>query len=148
MEYFKVLIFTLNNQEYAIDIESIERIINYKDITTIIDAQNYVEGTIDYEDGILTIINLVKLFNIDEECDSEKDEKIVVITSEELKIGVKVDFVIEVANFELEKLEDIPTIAITSFKTPIKGIIKHANNIKILLDVDKIFALNKVKELM
>lgn len=148
MEYFKVLIFTLNKQEYAIEIESIERIINYENITPVAESQNYVEGIVEYEDLMLTIINLVKLFNMHEDESSEIDEKIVVIANDNLKIGIKVDFVAEVANFESRMFEKIPEIAVRSLKTPIKGVIKNTKNIKILLDVNKIFALNKVKELM
>lgn len=148
MEYFKVLIFTLNKQEYAIEIESIERIINYENITPVAESQNYVEGIVEYEDSMLTIINLVKLFNMHEDESSEIDEKIVVIANDNLKIGIKVDFVVEVANFESRMFEKIPEIAVRSLKTPIKGVIKNTKNIKILLDVNKIFALNKVKELM
>lgn len=148
MEYFKVLIFTLNKQEYAIEIESIERIINYENITPVAESQNYVEGIVEYEDSMLTIINLVKLFNMHEDESSEIDEKIVVIANDNLKIGIKVDFVAEVANFESRMFEKIPEIAVRSLKTPIKGVIKNTKNIKILLDVNKIFALNKVKELM
>lgn len=147
MKQCKVLIFNLNSQKYALDIEEVERIVSCSNITRLIDSEFYVDGIVEYEGGTLTVINLYKIFDM-EEVESLKDEKIVVIINENLRIGVKVDYVIEVASIDESLIEQAPPLALRNKRTPIKGIIKEDKEIIVLLDGKKIFGLDKVKVLM
>lgn len=147
MKQCKVLIFNLNSQKYALDIEEVERIVSCNNITRLIDSEFYVDGIVEYEGGTLTVINLYKIFDM-EEVESLKDEKIIVIINENLRIGVKVDYVIEVASIDESLIEQAPPLALRNERTPIKGIIKEDKEIIVLLDGKKIFRLDKVKVLM
>ena len=147
MKQCKVLIFNLNSQKYALDIEEVERIVSCNKITRLIDSEFYVDGIVEYEGGTLTVINLYKIFDM-EEVESLKDEKIIVIINENFRIGVKVDYVVEVASIDESLIEQPPLLALRNERTPIKGIIKEDKEIIVLLDGKKIFGLDKVKVLM
>ena len=58
-----VLIFELNDEYYAANIDDVERILRFKNATPMPDAPDFVEGVINYEDIVLPIIDLKKKFN-------------------------------------------------------------------------------------
>ena len=60
----KILVFELGTEKYAIDIAKVERILGYAKPTGLPDSDRYVEGVIDYETGVLPVINLCTKFNI------------------------------------------------------------------------------------
>lgn len=148
MDYLGVLIFSLDQQEYAIEIEYIERIISCSNITKLIDSEDFVEGIVEYENDTLIVINFMKLFHSKNSIDNFSNDKIIVMTNGEFKLGLKVDSVTEVITLKKSLLRDIPLIAIKDQTTPLKGVFKKDDKLKLLLDAKKIFDLNNIKKLM
>lgn len=135
MSNSKILIFNLQGREYGIEIEYVERIIGENLITSVADSAEFIDGIIDYTHGTLTVVNLAKLFL--GKHDKVMDSKIVVVVSDGVRVGIRVDSVREVLEVKKELIEPLPKIAITSDENKIKGLIKSEGTIKILLDAQK-----------
>ena len=138
MEYCKILIFSLNGKDYAVELEYVERIMGHTDIERVPQSQTFVEGVIDYEDGTLTIINLLELFRYSYSINESTDNRIIVLTDGIAKLGVRVDSVREVTQLSKTAIENLPKIVASNEETKVKGLIKSDGIIRILLDAKKI----------
>ncbi|MGL4761212.1 MAG: chemotaxis protein CheW [Sarcina sp.] len=138
MDYCEILIFNLNDKEYAVELEYVERIIASIDIEGVPQSQLFIEGVIDYEDETLTIINLLALFGYEHYSKKEEESRIIVLTDGEEKLGIKVDSVREVTQLSVSEIEKLPKIAAGNDETKVKGLIKAGGVIRILLDAKKI----------
>ena len=135
----KVLVFSLDNENYAAEIMDIERILEYVTPTIMPDLPSFIEGVINYEGNILPIVNLSKKFNMGEK-ERSRDNKIIVVKDKDTKVGMIVDVVFEVRDINLDKIEKAPDIASKVSKRYIKGLIKNDKQIIIYLDLAKILS--------
>ena len=136
----KVLIFSLNQESYAVNIMEVERILGYEVPTLIPDVPDFIQGVINYETGILPIIDLKKKFSlIDAEAhDKERDSKIIVTNDSENKFGILVDNVYEVKDIKTTSIENNQAVSSGVSGSYIEGLIKLDNKIVILLDLSKV----------
>lgn len=139
LENSKIIIFGLNGERYAADIQEVERILGYEEPTVLPEAPSFVKGVINHEEKILPIISLSKKFNIGEGTDHET-RKIIVVKRKEKKFGIIVDNVYEVRDIDGAIVESAPEITNTAERKYISGLIKLNNNIVILLDLEKILS--------
>ena len=137
----KILIFSLNGESFAAEINDVERILGYVEPTEIPDVPVFVEGVINHENSILPIINLDKKFKftIDKGQADLENKKIVVIKRKEKKFGVIVDTVQEVSDVSYDLFEKAPEITVTNIsKKYIKGLLKLDGKIVIILNIGDI----------
>ena len=139
LENSKIIIFGLNGEYYAADIQEVERILGYEEPTVLPEAPSFVKGVINHEDKILPIISLSKKFNIGEGTDYES-KKIIVVKRKEKKFGIIVDNVYEVRDIYDNIIENAPEITNTAERKYISGLIKLENKIVILLNLEKILS--------
>lgn len=135
----KILVFDLNGEQYAMDILDVERILAYVNPTDVPDSPDFVDGVINYDDGVIPILNLNKKFNFKNRSVSKKN-KIIVIRREENQYGIIVDNVSEVIGVNDNSFEELPEITVNISKNYIKGLSKIDDKITILLNIDKILS--------
>lgn len=133
----KVLVFSINNEDYATDIMEVERILGYEQTTKMPDSPDFVEGVINYEGNILPIISLAKKFNLSQK-ENKEETKIIVAKQNDTKIGIIVDVVSEVRDVNLKNIENPPEIAAGISKRYIKGLIKLDKRIIVFLNLSSI----------
>lgn len=137
MKELKILVFELNEEFYATDIMEVERILGYEIPTELPEAPGFLDGVIQYEDGVLPIINLANKFKLKSR-DISDENKIIVVKKEVGKFGVLVDTVCEVINISEEEIDNPKTISTLVSQKYIKGLIKKENKIIIMLDLLKV----------
>ena len=135
----KVLIFSLNGENYATDIKEVERILGYQEPTVLPDAPIFVKGVINYEQTIIPIISLSRKFGFGDDKEGE-NRKIIVIKRDEKNFGIIVENVYEVRDINDDLVESVPSITGTIERKYISGLIKLEDNIVILLDLEKILS--------
>lgn len=140
-EEVKILIFRLGEQCFAADIKEVERILNYEEPTRLPDSEDYLEGVINYQEGVLPVINLGKKFGIEDNASKEK-ASIIVARDGDTTLGIKVDSVNEVVTMNPNQLEDTPGISSSISKRYIRGIIKdkEKNVITLLLKLNELLS--------
>ncbi|MEG0132529.1 MAG: chemotaxis protein CheW [Clostridium sp.] len=139
-EEFKLLIFRLGNQCFAADITDVERILNYEEPTKLPDSESFLEGVINYQEGILPVISLGKKFGILGSDGKEKKGSIIVARNGDKSIGVIVEAVNEVITVSADKLEKTPDISSNISKRYIKGLIKDKGNIILILNLNELLS--------
>lgn len=135
----KILVFDLNGEQYAMDILDVERILAYTNPTDVPDSPDFVDGVINYDNGVIPILNLNKKFKFKNKSISKKN-KIIVIKRKENQYGIIVDNVSEVIGVEDDSFEKLPDITVNISKNYIKGLFKIDDKITILLNIEKILS--------
>ncbi|MCB2294268.1 chemotaxis protein CheW [Clostridium algoriphilum] len=133
----KILVFKISDEYYATNIIEVERILGYEKTTKIPDSPEFVEGVINYENNILPIISLSKIFKLPSSVVGE-ESKIIVAKQNNGKIGIIVDFVSEVKDIQTNNIEESPKIIRGISKRYIKGLIKIDGKIIIYLNISAI----------
>ena len=143
----KILVFKIKDEYYATNITEVERIIACVKTTKIPDSPEFVEGVINYEDNILPIISLAKIFKLPSSVIGEKS-KIIVTKQNDSKIGIIVDVVSEVKDIALDNIEESPDIIKGISKRYIKGLIKIDGKIIIYLNISQILTDQEKKQIL
>lgn len=141
MNEVKILIFKLGNEFYATDIMEVERILGYEEPTLLPDSPDFLDGVIDYEVGVLPVINLVKKFKF--KLVESIEKKIIVVKRESGKFGILVDSVSEVLSITEDEINNSDSLSTLVSKRYIRGLVKKNNNIIILLNLDKILTVEE-----
>jgi purine-binding chemotaxis protein CheW len=146
MKVNKVVIFKIENEEYAADIMQIERILDYTEPTKMPEAPPFVKGIIKYQEKILPIIDLKTRMHLSQK-DEKYEPKIIVVKNDNKYIGLIVDMVSEVLDISSESIEETPDIIKCILNRYVFGIVKLNNRIVILLDTEKIISIEEMVEL-
>ena len=143
----RYLTFSLGNESYGIEIQYVTEIIGIQTITEVPELPPYIKGIINLRGKIIPVIDVrlrfkkeVKEYN-DRTC-------IIVIDIMELSIGLIVDSVSEVLNIPDEDIEEPPQMNKVNSNKFIKKIGKVGNDVKLLLDCEKLLSDDEVEILI
>ena len=146
MQTKKVVIFKIENEEYAADIMQIEKILDYTEPVKIPETPPFIKGIIKYQDKILPIIDLKTKLHLSLNA-LNNDSKIIVVKNGNKYIGLIVDLVLEVIDISDENIEETPEIIRCILNKYVNGLVKLDNRLIILLDTDKIVSIEEMIEL-
>ena len=99
----QVVVFKLNDQEFAFHIQSVKEIIKITTITPVPNAQESIQGIINLRGMVTPIINLAERFGFKEKPTTEHS-RIIILNIFESTVGVIVDSVSEVLMFKDEDI--------------------------------------------
>ena len=134
----KFLTFRIADEIYGIDISDITEIIEMQKITDVPDMPNFVKGVINLRGKVIPIMDLRLRFNMEER---EYDDRtcVIIVNINVSTIGFIVDTVLEVVDISEENIDPPPQFKTASgYERYVSGIGKLGNDVKILLDADKI----------
>ena len=135
----KYLTFSLNNQEFGIDIAKIKEVIEMIPLRTIPESLPFVKGVFDLRGKVMSVIDLRLKFGMEEI--EYNDRSCIIILEiknkeETINIGIVVDSVTEVLDIKASEIEDAPSFGATIDTDYILGMAKIGKEIKILLDME------------
>ena len=142
----KVVVFKIDNEEFAVNIIQVERILGYTEPTKIPESPEFIKGVITYQNEILPIMDLKKKFNLSD-TELEDNPKIVVVKSKDKKVGLIVDLVSEVIDVDDSMIEEAPNIVRGISNEYIRGMIKLNDRIIILIDTEKILTNDEMSKI-
>jgi purine-binding chemotaxis protein CheW len=140
--------FKISNELYGVNIMEVREIIRNSEITPIPNSPEFVDGVITLRGEIIPIVDLSKRFNFDEIIFSEDEELlrgIVVITVEDMTIGIVIDQVNRVININTSQIQPPPQMIAGIGAEYIEGVVRLEDSLLVILNIRKLF--NK-KELM
>jgi purine-binding chemotaxis protein CheW len=142
----KFLTFFLGKEAYGIEIKFVIEIIGIMDITEVPELPYYVKGIVNLRGKIIPVIDVrlrfkreVKEYN-DRTC-------IIVININEVFVGLIVDNVAEVINIDESNIVLPPDVRTGFQNRYVKGIGKVGNEVKLLLDCDRLLNDNELEML-
>jgi purine-binding chemotaxis protein CheW len=135
-----LLSFVINNQEFALEVDIIEMVEEYRNSTEVPNSKYFVEGLINLRGRIVPIVDLTKILGMNVSNDHDFS-KILILKIDDEEIGVLVDVVNDVVNIDTETLENYG--GNEKFASMSNGIVQIENRLIVYLNADKIFDLKK-----
>jgi len=134
----QIVIFTLNQQQYGVDIAKVFEIIRMTEITKIPNTPYFVEGVINLRGKIIPVIDLRKRLGMPE-VERDKATRIIVVDVDGITVGMIVDSVMEVFRLNDVEIEAAPSMINSDIDSSfIQGIAIKDERMIILLDLNRV----------
>jgi len=131
------LTFTLQNEEYGIEILKVQEIKGFSKITPIPNAPHFVRGVMNLRGTVVPIIDLRARFSMTEK-DYDQFTCIIVVNVGTRVVGLVVDTVSDVLNIPNDSIADPPELASVGDSSCITGMGKLGERIVMLLDTGRL----------
>jgi len=132
----KYLTVLLAGEEYGLEVLKIREIIGLMDITKVPQAADFVQGVINLRGKVIPVIDLRSKFELPRQ--EYTDETCIIVVDVGMLMGIIVDTVREVHDIPSKNIEPPPQLGTTIDTSSIMGMGKVNNEVKILLDIDKV----------
>ncbi|WP_163970615.1 chemotaxis protein CheW [Oceanobacillus halotolerans] len=144
-EFSKVIVFMLNNQKFAVDIQQVRSIERIHNITEIPRSSQFIKGILELREEITPIIDLKDRLKIGE-VNQSSESRVIVVSFNSIQIGLLVDSAKDVINVNPNKITSTPKYIGGISEMFIKGVAKLEDDLLILLDLDHILSLEEFNE--
>ncbi len=145
-EILQLVTFRLGNEEYSLDILSVQEIIRHMELTRVPKAPQFVDGVINLRGRVIPVLDLRKRFGLSAD-ENTDDTRIIVVDISDKTVGFKVDAVSEVLRLPADTVEPPPSIVTDVDSEYIKGVGKIDGRLIILLDVTKILNRSELADI-
>lgn len=142
----KFLTFVLGNEVYGLEIKYVTEIIGIQEITEVPELPDYIRGIINLRGKIIPVMDVRLRFRKDA---IEYNDRtcVIVVDIQEVSVGLIVDAVSEVISIQEQYIVPPPEINKGFTNNFIKGIGKVGNEVKLLLDCNKLLSNDEVQNL-
>jgi purine-binding chemotaxis protein CheW len=133
----KYLTFVIGKENFGIEIRYVTEIIGIQSITEVPDVPLYVKGVINLRGKVILVMDVRLRFGVDERSYDDRT-CIIVININEQPVGLIVDRVLEVLDIQQGEIEPPPRMRKGRGNRFIQGMGKVGDQVKILLDANKL----------
>ncbi len=134
----KYLTFTVGSEDYGLEIQYITEIIGIQKITQIPELPEYMKGIINLRGKIIPVMDIRLRFK-KEPREYNDRTCVIVVEINGLSVGLIIDSVSEVISIPEQNIVKPPQINNQYNNRYIKGIGKTENDVKLLIDCEKLF---------
>lgn len=151
----RYLTFTLQGELYALDIQEITEIIEFRSLTVVPMMPSFIRGVLNLRGRVLPVIDLAARFGQSVTQVARRTGIIVVQTAGDSEdgsetgtgIGIMVDGVNKVVHLGAEDIEPPPAFGVGIRSDFISGMAKHEGAFIIVLDVSKVLSMEEMVQL-
>jgi len=131
------LTFRLGDEDYAVEIRYVTEIVGMQRITEVPDMPHFVKGVVNLRGQVIPVIDMRLRFNMVERSYDERT-CIIVINIRGRQVGLVVDTVNEVRTIEDTNVSPTPKVSSGNTIEYISGLGKVGDEVKILLDTNRL----------
>ena len=142
----QLVIFEIQDEQFGVDIASVESIIKMQPLTRIPHTLEFVEGVTNLRGVVVPVIDLRKRFHMKETA-LDKESRIMITNLNGVKVGMIVDSVSEVLTISTDIIDPTPPMISTINTDFIDGIARINEQLVILLDLEKVLSLSEKSSL-
>ena len=144
------LTFSLDKEDFALNVDHVEKILEYQPVTEVPKAPEYMLGVFNLRGEVIPLVDTRIKFGMPKS-NITSSTCVLVITinndGETIKLGAVVDSVKEVIKYNLADVKTLPTVGKQNKTEFLNGILKVNDNFILLLNADKIFSVDEIIEL-
>lgn len=131
------LVFSLGEEEYAIDILKVQEILGYENVTRIANAPEFIKGVTNLRGVIVPIVDLRIKFNLDK-IDYDGQTVVIVVNVSQRIVGIVVDGVSDVMTLTPDQIKPAPELGMSLSSDFLSGLGSLENRMLVLVDIDKL----------
>lgn len=141
----KVIVFQIDDKEYAIPVEQVSGIEKLLYITRVPKTVPFIKGVINLRGIITPIIDLRTRFGFDE-VEYNDTTRIIIVVTDDLEVGLIVDSANDVLDLPVASIEPQPEVVGHIAAEYISGVAKVENRLLMLVQLDRVLSLDALKE--
>jgi purine-binding chemotaxis protein CheW len=143
-EPLKLVVFSLNEQKYALRLAVVERVVRIVEIIRLPKAPEIILGVINIQGRIIPVVNVCRRFGLPER-DTDLNDQLIIANTEKRTVALVVDAVDGVMEFPDQKVTS-PDQILPSMEY-IAGVIKMENGLILVHDIDRFLSLEEEQRL-
>lgn len=136
-EHKQYVVFEIAEQEFGVDIHKVSIIEKHMNIARVPTAPPYIKGVVNLRGEIIPVMDLRSKFGLPSK-EADDDTRIIMLKFNEITLGVIVDSVVEVVDFDEEELESVTSITNDRTMDYITGIGRVENRLITMLNIEKL----------
>ena len=133
------LVFSLGDEEYAIDILKAQEIRGYENVTRIASAPPFIKGVTNLRGVIVPIVDLRIKFNLDR-VEYDGQTVVIVVNVSGRVVGVVVDGVSDVLSLTPEQIKPAPEFGLSLSSDYLSGLASLEDRMLVLVDIDRMLS--------
>jgi len=137
-ELLQLVGFRVGGEEFGLDILRVQEIIRFQELTRVPNSPDFMAGVANLRGRVIPVVSLRKCFAL-EDCEPNKQTRIVVVEFNGNVIGFVVDSVSEVLRIPADTVEPPPRLAKVE-REYVSGVGHLNDRLLILLDVERLMA--------
>ena len=142
----QLISFSMGNEDYGVDIQTVKEVIRFKEITRLPKAPAFVKGVINLRGDVIPIIDLRERF-VMEQKEYTDMTRVIVVEVDGRSIGTVVDSVSHVIRIEEGQIEPPPPCVGKVSEEYIMGVGKVEEKLIVLLNINSILTSEEKIEL-
>ncbi|WP_116474201.1 chemotaxis protein CheW [Zobellella maritima] len=133
------LVFSLGEEEYAIDILKVQEIRSYENVTRMANVPAFIKGVTNLRGVIVPIVDLRIKFRL-ERIEYGLRTVVIVVNVGERVIGMVVDGVSDVMTLTAEQIKPAPEFGVTLSSGYLNGLGSVGERMLVLVDIEKLLS--------
>ena len=131
------LVFSLGDEEYAVDILKVQEIRGYENVTRIANVPEFIKGVTNLRGVIVPIIDLRLKFHLDK-VEYGGQTVVIVVNVDDRIVGIVVDGVSDVMSLSPDQIKPAPEFGVTLSSDYLSGIGSLDDRMLVLVDIEKL----------
>ncbi|MEC9482962.1 MAG: chemotaxis protein CheW [Halomonas sp.] len=131
------LVFSLGDEEYAVDILKVQEIRGYENVTRIANAPDFIKGVTNLRGVIVPIVDLRIKFHLDK-VEYGGQTVVIVVNVAERVVGIVVDGVSDVMTLSPDQIKPAPEFGVALSSNYLSGLGSLEDRMLVLVDIDKL----------
>ncbi|PMR69791.1 chemotaxis protein CheW [Halomonas heilongjiangensis] len=137
------LVFSLGEEEYAVDILKVQEIRGYENVTRIANAPDFIKGVTNLRGVIVPIVDLRIKFHLDR-VEYGGQTVVIVVNVEDRIVGIVVDGVSDVMTLSPDQIKPAPEFGVTLSSDFLSGLGSLEDRMLVLVDIDKLLTSDEM----
>lgn len=144
----KIIVFTLANEEYGIDVEQVKTIERMQPITRVPRTPGFVKGVMNLRGVVVPVIHLAGRFQLPES-EPTDNTRIVIVAIKDMEVGFIVDAANDVIDLDSDAISDPPEIVGGIRAKYLRGVAKIGENrLLVLLNLEEVLNKTEISQLI
>ncbi|WP_048308608.1 chemotaxis protein CheW [Halomonas sp. PR-M31] len=131
------LVFSLGEEEYAVDILKVQEIRGYENVTRIANAPDFIKGVTNLRGVIVPIVDLRIKFHL-ANVEYGGQTVVIVVNVGDRVVGIVVDGVSDVMTLSPDQIKPAPEFGVTMSSDYLSGLGSLEDRMLVLVDIDKL----------
>lgn len=140
----KLIVFELSDKRFALDISTVEQVVQIAEINSLPEMPDYIPGVINFHGDIIPVVDLNFLFN---RCQKDIDlsDQLIVIKTSSLRCALWVNTTIGLVDTINSEIKDVNDIY--EGIPYVKGMLKDDAGILLISDTEKFFEAKELEKI-
>lgn len=140
MVYNQYVVFRIEQQEFAVDINRVKTIERVTAITRVPGAKGFVKGVINLRGDVIPVIDIKERLGMGK-CKYDEETRVIIVKIEEMEVGMIVDAASEVIKIQAEVIDKDLDYSRGIEDSLVEGVGKVEERIIIILDMEKVLKI-------